>query len=470
MIQSTNRKLFVSMEALEKVKKLKVELDGLRPLNQFVEQRILQKFRLDWNYHSTNLSGNGLSFSDTKSLIMHGLTANGRLLKDCIEMKIHNDIVSWIFDIADENVIISEEFIKQIHEVLLLEPYEIESLSIDGKTVKKMVSLGKYKETPNHILSKTREILHFATPKETPARMKELIERFEAKRDENDVNPIILVAEFHHKFLRIQPFDDANGRVIRLLTNLILMQYGYPPIILKVTEKDLYLSALHQADNDNFELFLELIARNVATSLDILIKGANGESIEEPDNLDKELSLLEQKLRKFSSKIVKREKVVILDIFDKSLQPLLERLLENYAKFDKFYIENKVTVAVSNTNKLNVGESDKNITQAKTISHLRELLLNEPLELNPSIIVTYRYKTLNRDGFGDVEYRNEIKISFAELEYKITESNGDDTLSIYQKKYSEELLHDETATILNQSAKAHQKFIEKKIDENVVVS
>jgi Fic family protein len=459
------------MEALEKVKKLKAELDELRPLNQFVEQRILQKFRLDWNYHSTNLSGNGLSFSDTKALIMHGLTANGRLLKDCIEMKIHNDIVSWIFDIAGENVVISEEFIKQIHEVLLLEPYEIDSLSGDGKTIKKIVGLGKYKETTNHIFNKTKDIIYFATPKETPARMKELIERFEAKRDEAEVNPIILVAEFHHKFLRIQPFDDANGRVARLLTNLILMQYGYPPIVIKTTEKDLYLAALHQADNDNFELFLDFIARNVATSLEILIKGANGESIEEPDNLDKELSVLEQKLRKFSSKIVKREKVVILDIFDKSLQPLLERLLENYGKFDKFYIENKLSIAAGNTNKLNVnGDAGKNITQAKSLSHLRELLLNEPLELNPSIIVTYRYKTLNRDGFGDVEYQNEVKVNFAELEYRITESNSEDILSIYQKKYSEELLHDETAAILNQSAKAHQKFIEKKIDENVVVS
>jgi Fic family protein len=459
------------METLEKVKKLKAELDELRPLNQFVEQKILQKFRLDWNYHSTNLSGSGLSFSDTKALIMHGLTANGRLLKDCIEMKIHNDIVSWIFDIADENVVISEEFIQQIHEVLLLEPYEIESLAADGTSIKKLVKLGKYKETPNNILNKTGEILFFSTPKETPLKMKELIERFEAKRDEDDVNPIILVAEFHHKFLRIQPFDDANGRVIRLLTNLILMQYGYLPIIIKTTEKDVYLSALNQADNDNFEPFLELIARNVATSLEILIKGANGESIEEPDNLDRDLSLLEQKLRKFSSKIVKREKVVILDIFDKSLQPLLERLLENYSKFDKFYIENKILIAVSNTNKLNVNtNADKNIRSAKSIANLRELLLNEPLELNPSIILTYKYKTLNRDGFGDVEYHNEVKVNFAELEYRITESNGSDILSIYQKKYSEELLHDEMAAILNRSGKEHQKFIEKKIDENVVVN
>ena len=90
----------------------------------------------------------------------------------------------YIFDIADDEVIISEEFIKQIHEVLLLEPYEIESVAIDGKPVKKLVGLGKYKETPNHIINKTHEVLHFATPKETPARMKELIERFEAKRDE----------------------------------------------------------------------------------------------------------------------------------------------------------------------------------------------------------------------------------------------------------------------------------------------
>jgi hypothetical protein len=43
------------METLSKVEKLKAELDSLRPINAEAEQRIMQKFRLDWNYHSNSL-------------------------------------------------------------------------------------------------------------------------------------------------------------------------------------------------------------------------------------------------------------------------------------------------------------------------------------------------------------------------------------------------------------------------------
>ena len=43
------------MTSLEKALKLKEELDALRPLNAEDEARIMQKFRLDWNYHSNHL-------------------------------------------------------------------------------------------------------------------------------------------------------------------------------------------------------------------------------------------------------------------------------------------------------------------------------------------------------------------------------------------------------------------------------
>ncbi|WP_242966433.1 Fic family protein [Clostridium sp. BSD9I1] len=37
-------------------------------------------------------------------------------------------------------------------------------------------------------------------------------------------HPIILAAEFHHKFTFIHPFIDRNGRCGRLLMNLILKE------------------------------------------------------------------------------------------------------------------------------------------------------------------------------------------------------------------------------------------------------
>ena len=53
---------------VEKSIKLKRELDSLRPLKKEDELRIMQKFRLDWNYHSNNLEGNTLTYGETKEL------------------------------------------------------------------------------------------------------------------------------------------------------------------------------------------------------------------------------------------------------------------------------------------------------------------------------------------------------------------------------------------------------------------
>ena len=50
---------------IEKAIELKAELDRLRPLNKEQETKIMQKFRLDWDYHSNHLEGNQLTFGET---------------------------------------------------------------------------------------------------------------------------------------------------------------------------------------------------------------------------------------------------------------------------------------------------------------------------------------------------------------------------------------------------------------------
>jgi len=58
------------MNFLTAAEQLKNELDTLRPLDNEAEARIMQKFRLDWNYHSNNLEGNSLTYGETKALIL----------------------------------------------------------------------------------------------------------------------------------------------------------------------------------------------------------------------------------------------------------------------------------------------------------------------------------------------------------------------------------------------------------------
>lgn len=455
-----------SVHTLKKIEKLREQLSSFGDIKPEVENQILQKLRLNWNFNSVSSDRNLLSLEETRALITQGIAKGNKPLKDYLEMKVHNDVISWIFELAHVGFSLSEDFIKQIHESILLEPYEVQSFTKAGKPVLKMVELGKYKTEPNYIFGSNGKILEFATPEETPEKMGELLDWYAEESHQPNVEPITLATEFHYRFIKIQPFDDANGRLAKILTNFILMQFGYPPIIVRRSEKNIYQFSLQEADKGNFHVLLDFMARCVAESLELYLKGVRGESLDEMDELEKDLIALEERLLKLGSKIVKREKIVLLDIFDKSIVPLLNRLLENYSKFDRFYIEKKAEIIITSLSNLGInGSGEKKSFVAKSVNQLRELLLNEPLDLNPAIFVNYAYSSFNRDGFADVQYKNQTVVHFDEFEYSVTERNGKGVNASYVKKYSEELSPLELEDVLAKSAEAHKQFIEQKIQK-----
>jgi Fic family protein len=61
----------------------------------------------------------------------------------------------------------------------------------------------------------------------TPAAMAELHERFAAARDAAEHHPLLLMGCYVFDFLAVHPFRDGNGRMSRLLTQLLLLQAGY---------------------------------------------------------------------------------------------------------------------------------------------------------------------------------------------------------------------------------------------------
>jgi len=66
---------------------------------------------------------------------------------------------------------------------------------------------------------------------------------------------IVLLVWSHHKFLWIHPFQDYNGRIGRLLINIILLNLDLPPIELKVETtagRKNYVKALQLADSHNY--------------------------------------------------------------------------------------------------------------------------------------------------------------------------------------------------------------------------
>lgn len=450
------------METLERVEQLKAELDSLRPLDSEAEARIMQKFRLDWNYHSNNLEGNSLTYGETKALILFGITAQGKPLKDHFEITGHNEAINWVLDLVKGDTELTEVFIRELHTLLLKESSYKEALTPEGKPTRRKIEVGKYKTQPNHVITVTGETFYFASPEETPAKMQELIEWFRNEKAKPDVNPVILATLFHYKFIRIHPFDDGNGRVARILMNFILMNFGFPLVIIKTEDKENYYAVLTLADSDQMKPFIEYIAINLERSLEIMIRGAKGEDIEEPEDLDKELFILEMKVRGTGRKIeIPRSKEVVFKIFDESITPLIHKFIETCKKFDRFYVENNFTLFLDGGG-VNKSKEDA-IEAAKTRmeqNHWGAGAMN----------LSYNYNAFNQEGMDEVRYESRVSVKFETTKYRVLsddENRSQDTKNqiIIEKLYSENLTKKEIEAITKLKAKEHKDYIEQKYED-----
>jgi Fic family protein len=87
---------------------------------------------------------------------------------------------------------------------------------------------------------------HIAVPGEFVAeRMNEIIIRFNS---DIEMSHLHKVARFHAEFENIHPFLDGNGRIGRVINNLLLMKFGFPPMIIRNKEKETYYQALRSYD------------------------------------------------------------------------------------------------------------------------------------------------------------------------------------------------------------------------------
>jgi Fic family protein len=318
---------------------LKSELDSLRPLDDDRLNRLQQKFRLDWNYHSNSMEGNTLSMSETKSFIMWGVTAKGKPFRDYVEMKGHNDALKKLYSIIRKDLKITENLIKDFHKLILVEPYADDVAEINP---------GEWKTINNYLYSPTLERIDFLPWEEVPKAMNTLINWLnnqlnppKRKKGKYDLHPLLIATGFHAQFIKIHPFGDGNGRMARIITNLIFMLCGYVPAIIHKDNKDVYSQAINQSSIENPEQLAIIFGESVIESLKMAIKAAKGEEIEEKEDFDKELKLLELKL-KGKEKDVPIKTTANIDkwVFENGYD-FIRNLITELSKFDSLFFEAK---------------------------------------------------------------------------------------------------------------------------------
>ncbi|MGB1205258.1 MAG: Fic family protein [Chitinophagales bacterium] len=445
------------MNPIQKAILLKAELDTLRPLKKDDELRIMQKFRLDWNYHSNSLEGNSLSYGETKALILFGLTASGKPLKDHFEMTGHNEAVKWISEIVKQERPLTESFIRELHTLILKDSYFSDAITADGQKTRKKINVGVYKTAPNHVLTKIGEIFRFATPEETPAKMNDLINWYRGKADEKDINAIVLAAQFHYKYIRIHPFDDGNGRTARLLMNFILMRFGFPPVIVKQEDKQHYFEVLQLADAGNLNAFVDYIAENLIHSLELMIKGAKGESIEEADDLDKELAVLDMKIKEVSEEMIVLKQEIDIENFARNLVlPLAEKFIQKNVKMAKFYSKSHFYCRLNEEEDFNWQDNRLNLIRAF------DKLINTTVSLLDNFSLVFDFFSFKKRRFPEFDFIARIDIFFMKAKYEIVNEEG--TIFL-EKQYHEKLTKKEINDIVAVEIRRHIAFLEEKMKE-----
>ena len=223
-------------------------------------------------HHSTALEGNTLVLREVEMLLDKGRAVGAKPLKEYMEVQGYSEAARWVYGQAlepdgwSDDGLISLNEVRRIHHMAMTPVWGVapHPHATDAE------SPGNFRQ---------HEIAEFEggmTPPpwpEVPAMLAdwvsgvvELGERV-ASGEELDTPLPEELARLHHRFECIHPFIDGNGRVGRLVLNLVLVRLGYPPVVIFKKQRDAYLRALQRSDDGDHGTLGEIIARAMLDNL-----------------------------------------------------------------------------------------------------------------------------------------------------------------------------------------------------------
>ena len=194
---------------------------------------IYHKVQIDFTYNSNHMEGSRLTHDQTRYIFETntiGVQETTLNVDDIVETANHFRCIDLIIDRAGS--IINEALIKQLHAML-------KNGTSDSR--KDWFAVGDYKKLPNEVGGKVT-----ALPKEVPAKMKELVAAYNAKK-ERTFDELL---DFHYRFECLHPFQDGNGRIGRLLLFKECLRYNIVPFIIDEESKLFYYRGLKEWQNE----------------------------------------------------------------------------------------------------------------------------------------------------------------------------------------------------------------------------
>ncbi len=168
---------------------------------------------------STRIEGARLTDEKVED-VMRGLAVSKFADRDSQEVQGYLETLQNVFD-SFQTLPLREGVITSLHNQLLKYSHKDDT------------HRGGYKKTENTVGvlgpdGKVAKIMFETTPAFLTAKeMQELVEWTEDAMEKNRFHQLLIIANFIVEFLKIHPFEDGNGRLSRVLTNLLLLRSGY---------------------------------------------------------------------------------------------------------------------------------------------------------------------------------------------------------------------------------------------------
>jgi len=195
-----------------------------KKLDNLTKKEIYKDFLIDFAYNTTSIEGNTIGLDQVRNLLEEGMTPQNKTLREIYDLQNHEKV---FFDIIESGREISHDLIIDIHKDLM----ENIDKRIGYRITDNRVVRRRFKSTPGRFVKTDMDLF-----------MKWY------SKNKGKLHPVVLAIIFHHKFEKIHPFSDGNGRTGRMLMNYILMKNNYPPLIVHNKTRMQYIEALGDAD------------------------------------------------------------------------------------------------------------------------------------------------------------------------------------------------------------------------------
>ena len=252
----------MNKKLLDSILGKKQELDRHRPLPPSMVRKLEEEFLVAWTYNSNAIEGNTLTLQETEIVLNSGVTIGGKTVNEHFEVINHKNGIDFVKSLVSKKENVTEKTIKQLHALILQSIDDTEAGSYRRQNVR---ILGA-----RHIPPQSVKI---------PRLMSEFIQWF--YKNEYSMPIPELVSGIHYKLVMIHPFIDGNGRVARLLMNLILMKHGYPPAIILKVDRKRYYRVLNEANIGKADFYEDFIGRSIERSLILYLNSIEPDQAEE---------------------------------------------------------------------------------------------------------------------------------------------------------------------------------------------